>query len=155
MFSELSNGTRPGCAPLDQPSILVVDDDAGVCQILERILSRAKYDVQIAQSVEDAARTIDERLFDAYLLDYLLLDGSGLDVAKLVRRRGSKAPIFIVTGTGAGDLPAEAEVLSISGVIAKPFSMKSICAALEASLTRSAGFQAKVASATDQLRTRS
>jgi DNA-binding NtrC family response regulator len=116
--------------------ILVLDDDIGVCTVLSRILRDQKYEVYTSQSVVSAAETLAERSFDAYLLDYRLVDGTGLQVAEKVRQQGSKAPIILISGYGATDIAAKAITLDIFEVLQKPFTRETICNSLERALSR-------------------
>jgi DNA-binding NtrC family response regulator len=131
--------------------ILVVDDDIGVCTVLSRILKDQHYDVYISQSVSEAVETLAESSFDAYLLDYLLPDGTGLQVAEKVRQRGSTAPIILISGYGATDIAAKAPVLEIFEVLQKPFTRETICGALERALSQA--LPAPLAEPAIQLRT--
>jgi DNA-binding NtrC family response regulator len=115
--------------------ILVLDDDIGVCTVLSRILEDQQYDVYTSQSVISAAETLAERSFDAYLLDYRLADGTGLQVAEKVREQGSNAPIILISGYGATDIEAKAITLDIFEVLQKPFTRETICNALERALS--------------------
>jgi len=115
--------------------ILVLDDDIGVCTVLTRILQDQQYDVYTSQSVISAAETLAERSFDAYLLDYRLADGTGLQVAEQVRQQGSNAPIILISGYGATDIAAKAVTLDIFEVLQKPFTRETICNALERALS--------------------
>jgi len=115
--------------------ILVLDDDIGVCTVLTRILQDQQYDVYTSQSVISAAETLTERSFDAYLLDYRLADGTGLQVAEKVRQQGSNAPIILISGYGATDIAAKAVTLDIFEVLQKPFTRETICNALERALS--------------------
>ena len=115
--------------------ILVLDDDMGVCTVLSRILRDQQYDVYTSQSVISAAETVTERSFDAYLLDYRLPDGTGLQVAEKVRQQGSNAPIILISGYGATDIAAKAVSLDISEVLQKPFTRETISNALKRALS--------------------
>jgi DNA-binding NtrC family response regulator len=115
--------------------ILVLDDDIGVCTVLTRILQDQQYDVYTSQSVISAAETLAERSFDAYLLDYRLADGTGLQVAEKLRQQGSNAPIILISGYGATDIAAKAITLDIFEVLQKPFTRETICNALERALS--------------------
>jgi len=117
--------------------ILVLDDDIGVCTVLTRILADQQYDVQTSQSVGNAAETLAETSFDAYLLDYWLQDGTGLQVAEKVREQGSTAPIILISGYGATDIAAKATTLNIFDVLQKPFTRETICKTLDRALGRS------------------
>jgi DNA-binding NtrC family response regulator len=116
------------------PSILVVDDDMAVCRILHRMLTDEQYQVQISQSVADAVGAIDQKLFDAYVLDYKLADGTGLDVAERVRSKGSEAPVILISGYDPSAVALRAEKLHISDIIEKPFSRATICNAVKKAL---------------------
>ena len=115
--------------------ILVLDDDIGVCTVLRRILQDQQYDVYTSQSVLSAAETVTERSFDAYLLDYRLPDGTGLQVAEKVRQQGSNAPIILISGYGVTDIAAKAITLDIFVVLQKPFTRETISNALERALS--------------------
>jgi DNA-binding NtrC family response regulator len=115
--------------------ILVLDDDTGVCTVLSRILQDQQYDVYTSQSVASASETLAQRSFDAYLLDYRLPDGTGLQVAKMVRQQGSDAPVVLISGYGTTDIAAEAGTLDIFEVLQKPFTRETICNTLERALS--------------------
>ena len=112
-------------------SVLVVDDDVGVCQLLDLMLSREKYRMQITHSVADAAEAMEENLFDVYVVDYHLTDGSGLDVAELIRAKGSAAPIILLSGSQPSLLDLRTERLHLFEMIEKPFSQAMICNAVK------------------------
>src|SRR6266480_6746057 len=84
--------------PMSTLSVFVLDDDVGICRILNRMLSLEEYEVRTSQSVEEAVTAIEEKRFDAYVLDHRLRDGSGLDVAERLRAKGSGAPIILISG---------------------------------------------------------
>jgi DNA-binding NtrC family response regulator len=119
-------------------SVLVVDDDVAVCRILHRMLSDEQYQVQISNSVGDAVEAIEQKLFDAYVFDYKLPDGTGLDVAERIRSKGSQAPIVLISGYDPSAVALRAEKLNIFDIIEKPFSRATICAAVKKALGLSA-----------------
>ena len=112
-------------------NVLVVDDDIAVCQILHRMLSDEQYHVQTSQSVVDALEAIEQKPFDAYVMDHKLPDGTGLDVAERIRSKGSEAPIILISGYDPSAVALRAEKLRISDIIEKPFSRATICDAMK------------------------
>jgi DNA-binding NtrC family response regulator len=112
-------------------NVLVVDDDNAVCRIVQRMLSDEQYQVQTSQSVADALRAIEQKPFDAYVMDDKLPDGSGLDVAERIRSKGSEAPIILMSGYDASAVALRAEKLHISDFLEKPFSRATICNAMK------------------------
>ena len=111
-------------------NVLVVDDDNAVCRIVQRMFSDQHYQVQTSQSVADASLAIEQKSFDAYVIDYKLPDGSGLDVAERIRSKGSEAPIILISGYDASSVTSRAEKFSISDFLQKPFSRETICNAV-------------------------
>src|ERR1700692_1281295 len=93
---------------------LVVDDDAGVCRIAQRMLSSEQCKVQTSQSVADALGAIEQKAFDAYVIDFKLPDGSGLDVAEGVRSKWGATPIILISGYDPNVVALRAEKLGIS-----------------------------------------
>lgn len=75
--------------------ILCVDDQADMCSLISTILSG--YEVVSAHSKAEALRLATGGLFDLYLLDYYLPDGTGLELCLLLRDFDDSTPILFVT----------------------------------------------------------
>ena len=112
-------------------NVLVVDDDNAVCQIVQRMLSDEQYQVQTSQSVADALEVVEQKPFDAYVMDYKLPDGSGLDVAERIRSKWGATPIILISGYDPSAVALRAEKLHISDFLEKPFSRATICNAMK------------------------
>jgi CheY-like chemotaxis protein len=110
--------------------VLVVDDDVGVCRIVQRMLSNEQCKVQTSQSVADALGAIEQRAFDAYVIDFKLPDGSGLDVAERIRSKWGATPIILISGYDPAAVALRAQKLNISNFLEKPFSREIICGAV-------------------------
>ena len=119
---------------MDLPRVLVLDDQVEICTILSKLLRDQQYDVHLVQSVARASQALAEFSFDAYLLDYRLQDGTGLQVAEKVRQKGSSAPIILISGYGAIEIGAEARTLDIFDVLEKPFNCERICSTISQAL---------------------
>ena len=115
--------------------VLVVDDDIAICRILQWMLFGEQYSVQTSQSVDDALRVIEQKAFDAYVIDYMMPDGSGLDVAERIRSKGSEAPIILISGYDASAVALRAEKLRIFDFLEKPFSREIICNAVKKAIS--------------------
>src|SRR6202790_1630277 len=116
---------------MSSTNVLVVDDDVAICRILNRMFSDEQSQVQISQSVADALGAIGQKLFDVYVMDYKLPDGTGLDVAEQIRSKGSEAPIILISGYDPSAVGLRAEKLRIFDIIEKPFSRATICGAVK------------------------
>jgi DNA-binding NtrC family response regulator len=112
--------------------VLVADDDIAICRILHRMLSDEQCKVQTSQSVADALGAIEQKAFDAYVVDFKKLpDGSGLDVAEGIRSKWGATPIILISGYDAAAVALRAEKHSIYDFIEKPFSRTVICEAVK------------------------
>jgi len=78
--------------------VLVVDDDMDNARMLAEVLGDEGYDVQVAQSAEVALQLWERRRYDAALLDALMPDTSGWELARELRKRTPQALLAIVTG---------------------------------------------------------
>jgi DNA-binding NtrC family response regulator len=115
-------------------SVFVLDDDLSVCRVVKRMLSLEEYEVRTSQSVNEAVAAIEEKPFDAYVLDYRLRDGTGLDVAEQLRSKGSGAPIILMSGYDLSGIATRAQALRVFDIIQKPFSRDALCDALRKSI---------------------
>ena len=111
--------------------VLVIDDDVAVCQIVQRMLSNEQCKVQTSQSVTEALRAIEQKAFDAYVIDFKLPDGSGLDVAERIRSKWGATPIILISGYDPAAVALRAQKLNISNFLEKPFSREVICEAVK------------------------
>ena len=101
---------------------LVVDDDPLILRSVERILTRAGYEVVTAKNVEEAARYANRLPFDAALVDYDLASENGLTV--LANLRDSQPSCLRILMTGHTDFPMVVEAVNrgeVLRVIRKPF----------------------------------
>ena len=117
--------------------VLVVDDDIAVCRIVRRMLSGEKYEVRVSSSVADALNVIEQESFDAYVLDYKLPDGSGLDIAERIRSKSRAAPIILISGYDPRSVALRAEQLRITEFLQKPFSRETICEVMQKAIDSS------------------
>jgi two-component system, sensor histidine kinase and response regulator len=82
--------------------VLVVDDDAATCVLLETLLSRAGLTVVTASDGLEALRALDEHSFDALVLDLFMPRLDGVDLlGELARTRSHMIPRVIVFSAGS------------------------------------------------------
>ena len=83
---------------LDNPLVLVVDDDCDLCDNLWEILHERGYRVHLAHDVADAGKSLQNCQFHVVLVDMKLPGGNGSDVLQLVRATNPQARTVIITG---------------------------------------------------------
>ncbi|MDR1847884.1 MAG: response regulator transcription factor [Bacteroidales bacterium] len=116
-------------------SILIVDDDFCICEILEFNLKSEGFDVTCAYSAEEALTMLKPET-DLILLDVMMGGMSGYKMAEKLRKDNNPVPIIFLTAKDT-----ENEMLtgfSVGGddYIAKPFSIKEVTARIKAVLKR-------------------
>src|SRR5258706_11768809 len=90
-----SNGDAPSIAGL---TILVVDDDLGVCQSLAELLRHQGCTAVIATSALDALRITAEQNFDLVVSDVVMPDMDGYDLYMELKERQPTLPVILMTG---------------------------------------------------------
>jgi two-component system alkaline phosphatase synthesis response regulator PhoP len=118
--------------------ILVVDDEENIRELVKYNLAREGYQVDTANSGEEALKQIHSTLPDLIVLDLMLPGMDGLDVCRQLKSDGRTAHIPIVMLTVKGD---ESDIvigleLGADDYIIKPFSPKVLLARLRAVLRR-------------------
>src|SRR5213076_2826924 len=115
--------------------ILVVDDEPQILRALQTNLRGAGYDVVTAANAEDALAEAAMRPPDAVILDLVLPDGRGTDVATELRR-WSSAPILVLSAVGDEQEKVAALDAGADDYVTKPFSINELLARLRATLRR-------------------
>src|ERR1035437_1678352 len=78
--------------------VLSVDDEENIGRSLRMILEREGYAVNVCRSVGDFVKHPDAHRADAYLFDFKLPDGNGIDLLKSVRQNGPSQPALMLCG---------------------------------------------------------
>ena len=117
--------------------VLVVEDESTIARPLRRALEREGYAVSLCETGHSALRLARTWEPDVILLDLLLPDMDGRDVAREIRTR-SQVPIIMVTARGEeADRVAGLE-LGADDYVVKPFSVPELIARMRA-ISRRAG----------------
>jgi membrane fusion protein, heavy metal efflux system len=88
------------CREATAGTILVVEDDPVLCEVLSRILCRDGYDVRRAQNAAQALALIEERAPELVILDACLREGTSLELAGKIRRANARLPVILLTNSG-------------------------------------------------------
>ena len=123
---------------MDNPHILIIEDDSSVCELLFTCLSKAGYRVSIAQSGEAGLSQIEEDPPEAMVLDLNLPGMNGLDVCRAMRRDPwmSRIPVLMLTGQAEEDDVVAGLEVGADDYMTKPFSPKLLTARVKSLLRR-------------------
>jgi len=123
-------------------SILVVDDDPTVGEVLSIYLERAGYQVEVARDGQAALETLQRQLPDLIVLDLGLPKVDGLEITRWLRARGD-TPIIMLTARGEEAERVLGLELGADDYVVKPFSPQELVSRVKAVLRRTSDLLAK------------
>lgn len=109
-----------------KPSVLIVDDEKVVCDLLYDELSERGYLCTTALDGNDALTKLAAQDFDVVLLDIKLPGMSGMEVLSTIHSAYHKTPAIMITCVSDIDTAVEAMKLGASDYIVKPFQLDRI-----------------------------
>lgn len=118
--------------------ILVVEDEQAISEPLAEGLEREGFDAEVVATVESAREAHRRDPPDLILLDVMLPDGDGRDLAREVRRQ-SDVPIIMLTARGEEIDRVLGLELGADDYVVKPFSIRELTARIRAIMRRGRG----------------
>ncbi len=127
--------------------VLAVDDEAGVCELLQRLLARDGHQVTAAGSGAEAMGLIRQHRYDLLLVDKNMPAPDGVEVAFFARRTLPTAVIVMLTGFPSLQT-AECLIGLADEYVPKPFNVAELVPALNALMARQQAYLRAWASGT-------
>ena len=115
--------------------ILIVDDDAGVRELLATVLGDY-YDITQAESGAALQKSFAEVQPDVVVLDVNLQDSNGLVLLPLIKKRWPDTEVIVLTGQGTMEMAVEAGRLGAYNFLSKPFQNEKLIADVKCALER-------------------
>jgi DNA-binding response OmpR family regulator len=118
--------------------VLVIDDDAGFCELARMHLSLAGYAPEVALDGIEGGRALLARPPDLVLCDVKMPFMSGLDLLSLMRadQRTASIPVILVSGHSDNDTMAKAIELGAADVLTKPVMVEDLLKSIRTCLAR-------------------
>lgn len=119
--------------------ILVVDDEAPICDLLSNFFRKRGYEVSTAATAPEALRLADEVTLHLVILDIALADADGLELLGKVKSAHPNLPVIILTGMGFDDeLLQEALQKKASGYVSKTLPLEQLLSEVRRTLKQAA-----------------
>jgi len=120
------------------PSILVVDDEPDIREVMRFALENAEFRVMEAGHADDARRLLANENPDLILLDWMLPGRSGLELAQQLKQnpKTRAVPIIMISARGEEEDRVKGLDTGADDYIAKPFSPREMVARVKAVLRR-------------------
>jgi two-component system phosphate regulon response regulator PhoB len=121
-----------------KPSILVVEDDTDIQQLVSYNLIKSGFNVTCADTGEEALQLLDREQVDAIVLDLMLPGKDGHEVCRAVRNQEATRalPIIMLTAKSEEDDIVTGLEHGADDYVTKPFSPRVLIARIEAALRR-------------------
>jgi PAS domain S-box-containing protein len=127
-FPSTTNLVTPKTTPEQETkdkdlSILVVDDEEEICNVLDDFLSKSGNKVKVVDNGADAMELINSEYFDLALCDIAMPKVFGYDVIKALNHLEKRPKIGIITGWGEKLKPIDEEGIKVDFILKKPFNL--------------------------------
>ena len=123
--------------------ILLVEDDAELCSVIQKALEKEKYIVDCVSDGETAMfyALNTEYAYDLAIIDRMLPVIDGLTIIKAMRKKGIRIPVIIITAMDALDNRIEGLDGGADDYLVKPFHIRELSARVRALIRRPADLQ--------------
>lgn len=127
-----------------QNSILIVEDEPNIAEVVSLYLRRAGYQVQVISDGEQALQSMEENMPDLLILDIMLPGIDGLSITRWLRDRSDTPIIMLTARRTEADRIAGLE-MGADDYVVKPFSPQELVSRVRAVLRRTQGLIASSA----------
>jgi DNA-binding NtrC family response regulator len=138
--AETSLNATVSAAPANGSSIpagiLVIDDETGIRESLELLLSLEGYAVSTAGDGVEGLHRLETENFDLVLLDLALPGQSGLELLPQIRERQPDLPVIMITAYGAVDNVVESIRAGAENFVQKPWDNEKLLADIRSAVAR-------------------
>ena len=117
--------------------VLVVDDEPNISALLSATLRLVAFEVRVVDSGHRALVAVEEFEPDLVVLDVMLPDLDGFDVARRLRANGSRVPVLFLTARDAVEDRISGLSAGADDYVTKPFSLEEVVLRIRAILRRS------------------
>ncbi len=116
---------------MDKQSILIVDDEPDILELLEITLLRMGHHVVCAPDYTSATRELKTNTFNFCLTDMKLPDGDGISLVKHIQKNQPQLPVAVITAHGNMELAIKAMKAGAYDFVSKPVSLDKLRTLIE------------------------
>lgn len=114
-----------------KPSILVVEDEENISEMLQLNLELEGYEVTLANTGPAALKTIKNEYFDLVILDIMLPDMDGITVCETIRMQHNEVPILFLSARNSASDRIEGLRKGGDDYLTKPFNLEELLLRVE------------------------
>ena len=137
---------------MSRNKVLVVDDESGVRFGIRDFLEQHGYEIDEAESCQDAQHIFRTSRPDIVIADYMLPDGTALDLLPRLKEIDSGIPLLVLTAHGSIDLAVRAIKEGAEQFLTKPLELPTLLVILQRLLQKQRNHHKQLASKSRQVR---
>lgn len=111
--------------------ILVIDDEAGMCSLIDTVLTEEGYGVSVTQNPQEGLALLKKGPFDLVITDLRMPKMDGIEILQAVKSVSPAMPVILITAYSSVDSAVHAMKLGAADYVAKPFKNAELCAAVD------------------------
>ncbi len=119
----------------DLARVLVVDDEADIRELLDLTLARMGISADLAASVAEARKLLEQQRYQLCLTDMRLPDGEGLEIVRLIGERYGETPVAVITAFGSTPNAVAALKAGAFDYLAKPVALEQLRSLIKSALS--------------------
>ncbi len=117
-----------------KPKVLIVDDEATICNLLKDILNDEGYEVRFTQDAREGLELVKNNSFDIVISDIRMPRIDGIDILSYTKKFDPDISVILMTGYASIETAQKAIRFGASDYITKPFQLKEIPIIVERAL---------------------
>src|ERR1700754_1075899 len=137
---------------MPRAEVLVVDDESGVRFGIRDFLEQHGYEIEEAESCQDAQNLFRTSRPDIVIADYMMPDGTALDLLPKLREIDAQIPLLVLTAHGSIDLAVRAIKEGAEQFLTKPLELPTLQVILQRLLQKQRNHHKSLASKSRQVR---
>lgn len=127
---------------MDDPKILIIEDDKNLCQILQELLEKNGIKTDIAYDGKEGISLINKNPYAVVVLDLMIPNMSGMAIMEFIKEAYPNTKVIITTGAVYDEMPEDNEALekgkymqsildAADAVMIKPYAYNQLVAKIE------------------------
>ncbi|MFH7018187.1 response regulator transcription factor [Flavobacterium sp. FlaQc-47] len=116
--------------------ILIIEDEAGLREVVQQSLEKEKYIVETAHDYISGLDKLGAYDYDCILIDIMLPNGNGLDLLQELKRQKKQSAVIIISAKDAVDDKVKGLDLGADDYLSKPFHLSELHARIKSAIRR-------------------
>ncbi len=110
----------------EQKTILVIDDEAMMCELLMSVFEEYNYKLDYSTDYEDSLKKLKKTKFDIVICDYILPGATAKQIVDTIKKLSKKTKVIIITGCEEKSVKEELLQPPVYALLRKPFKIDDI-----------------------------